>query len=114
VGRIYKYSGAFQGKVWRFRDVIIGDKGSLLEQSRYKWITVGANQEGVYFVAPLVFHPKLFIPWEDVTITYCEGLISLWGYPVKLEFRQAPLVWFRITENLAKQLVGVAGLSLSR
>jgi hypothetical protein len=72
-------------------------------------LIVGADQRGLYISIFFLFrigHPPLFIPWQDVSISFGR---SKWFGGVTLRFKNKPQVPFRISETLAKRLRAVAG-----
>jgi hypothetical protein len=72
-------------------------------------LIVGADQRGLYISIFFLFrigHPPLFIPWQDVSISFGR---SKWFGGVTLRFKNEPQVPFRISETLAKRLRAVAG-----
>lgn len=104
LGRHYKASRVFDGKLFRFQDAYVRFL------THYgKVVTVGVNDEGMQLAVFFPFrfcHPPLFIPWEDISVrpTRC-----LWVWVYEFEFRQVPSIRLRLREKLGNKIQEAAG-----
>lgn len=91
---MYRLSGTFSGKVWRF------------QSGKFNWagynncLSVGANEKGLYIAALFIFragHPPLFIPWGDIKAKRKKFLA--WTY-FDMRFSKVPGARLRISGRL--------------
>ncbi|MCU0666946.1 MAG: hypothetical protein MUF05_07625 [Candidatus Omnitrophica bacterium] len=115
--RFLAYAGGWQelAKYYPYRGEKLAKKkymqsASLKKGTNYNnCLTIGTSPQGVYlsmwFILP-TFHPALFIPWEDITISQ----VSYWGIKMlELKTKQAPLVPICLAQSLEGFLRQQAG-----
>jgi hypothetical protein len=86
VSKSYPYTGEIpQDNQWSFRSLHIRGIGAYRQA-----VTVALDTTGIYFEMFLLFrlfHPPIFVPWEDVFISEARIFI----FPaIKLSFKKAP------------------------
>jgi hypothetical protein len=104
LARRFRLRSKFTGSRWR------GQSGQMRWLCGYRGcLTVGADSEGLYLATfpffPL-FHPPLFIPWNEVSMAK-KNLLFVSGVRFQLGKVLPIPLWIR--ERLAERLRGVAG-----
>jgi hypothetical protein len=76
-------------------------------------ITFGVDHRGLHMASfgPLLGHPRLCIPWQEITVTPKK---ILWANCVEMRFRRAPEIPVFISARLSDQLNSAAGSSSPR
>lgn len=73
-------------------------------------VTFGVDRRGLHFASfgSLLAHPRLFIPWSDISVT----LKKSWGIrSAELRFRRAPEIPVLISARLVAKISAAAGAS---
>ncbi len=104
--------------VYRLKDVFDGDylQGQLARVGNwpYKNVNIGTNSMGLFFGFSYLYclsHRPLFIPWPDVSTEFKKGLVI---NTVDLRFRLVPTVRIQLDEDLYRNIMNRAGISLTR
>jgi hypothetical protein len=73
-------------------------------------VTFGVDHRGLHMASfgPLLGHPRLLIPWGDISVTQKK---VWWTLCAELRFRRAPEIPVLISARLADQLTTAAGAS---
>ncbi len=103
----YRSEVEFPAKKFRMRTVL------LRRWAHYgNCVTFGVDYRGLHMSSfgPLLGHPRLLIPWGDVSVTKKK---VWWTHCAELRFRRAPEVPVLISARLADQLTSAAGASSS-
>ena len=113
LAKVYKSSEPFDGQFWNCQSGQIGVRDELDSSLEGLFpyrscLNIGANRSGLYlsiFILFRLWHPPLFIPWSDVTVSSEEGFL---GRRMKFSFRQVPLVSLHISERVGQEIVKYA------
>lgn len=115
---LYSFISGWQklATVYRLKDGFDGDyaQGQLARVGNwpYKHMNIGANSLGLYFGFSYLYclsHRPLFIPWSDVSTEFKKGLVI---NSVNLRLRLVPTVRIRLYEDLYRNMLNRAGVSL--
>ena len=73
-------------------------------------VMFGVDYRGLHMASfgPLLGHPRLLVPWPDISITPKK---VWWTQCAELRFRRAPEIPVLISARLADQLTSAAGVS---
>jgi len=113
LAKAYPSSQPFDGQLWSFQSGQLGVRDELdpsleaLEHYR-SCLNISANREGIHLSIFLLFrlwHPPLFMPWDDVGISPAEGVFFK---KMRFDFRCVPLVSLYIREGLGREVIRYA------
>ncbi len=113
LARAYRSSNSFDGQFWNFQSGQIGVRNEIdssLEALQYyrSCLHIGANREGMHLSMFLMFrlwHPPLFVPWSDISVSPSEGAFSP---KMKFDFQSVPLVSLYLRESLGRKVIKYA------
>ena len=100
----YRSDSEMPSKRFRMRSVMI-------RWAHYgNCVTFGVDYRGLHMATfgPLLGHPRLLIPWPDISVTPKK---VWWTACAELRFRRAPEIPVLISARLADQLTSAAGAS---
>jgi hypothetical protein len=99
LARSYRTSEAFDGDMWWHLSGWVG-------RNYYRGLIVGGNTEGLRIAIDVVFrpwHPPLFFPWRDVSVTYERRW--LFFRMARIRLSREPSVPVYLPEQLTQQIV---------
>jgi hypothetical protein len=101
----FRMQGTFSGQKWNMQNA------RMRALSRYNnALTVGADDSGLFIVPFILFrawHPALFVPWTEITVT--QGTELFFFKFVELHLGRSEQVPFRIRPTLAAKIEAAAG-----
>lgn len=114
LAKAYKSSEQFNGEHWNFITGYLKKKDevdhSIEGSSPFgRSLNIGANCNGLHLSVFILFrlgHPSLFIPWNDISISLEEGLVTTY---MKFSFLKVPLVSLYISEDIGHEVIKYAG-----
>ncbi|GEM_PF-4100875 len=115
----YSFRGVFPKNIIKRNSAelsLIADAGVLLRKGNTSSnlpIKIAGDPKGLYLQDIFfgrIFHPPLFIPWEDLTVSlwqipkFMEKLVSSKALPMIFKIKRTPNVTFQISTLMAKKI----------